>query len=294
MKKGKPIVLEPTLLKNMERKKPVIDTVHFTDKGPLPSFIDLNSGEFCNRKCPFCPRSDPSTYPNQKLFLNKKLAIAIESQLREINFQGILNICGTGEPLAHPNIFEVTEILSKSVHVEVVTNGDYLNKKNIGLLYAAGLKQLVISAYDGPHQIPKFDKLMKDCLVSKDLYNIRKRWFSEEEGYGIKKTNRGGLLDEEFEKEDVNNHCAYPHYSLTIDFNGDVLLCVQDWTRKVKFGNVYAETIEEIWFSKRMNEYRKNLIKGRDKAGTPCTNCNADGMVVGRNHYEAWRNIYAS
>lgn len=284
-------MLEPTLLKNLDRKRPTIDLVQETEKGPLPSFIDLNSGEFCNRKCSFCPRSDSISYPNQKLFMNPKLALVLEEQLRMINFQGILNICGTGEPLAHPNIFEIIKILSKSIHVEVVTNGDYLNTKNVELIFKSGLKQLVISAYDGPQQIEKFDNLMGKCSIKKDLYNIRKRWFSEEEGYGIKKTNRGGLINDEFNPEEINCHCAYPHYSLTVDFNGDILLCVHDWMRKVKFGNLYAETIEEIWFGKRMMEFRKNLIKGRKYAGSPCVNCNADGMVLGKKHFEAWQNI---
>ena len=289
MEAGKPKTMEPTLKKNLERKNPIVDNVIFSSKGPLPSFIDLNSGEFCNRKCTFCPRSDPSSYPNQKIYMSKKLAFVLEEQLRDMNYQGILNICGTGEPLAHPDIFEIVNILSKSVHVEIVTNGDYLNKENIELLYGAGLKQLVISAYDGPHQIPKFEKLMSDSSINRELFNIRKRWFSEEEGYGIQKTNRGGVLKYEYDDRDINNHCAYPHYSLTIDFNGDILLCVQDWTKQIRFGNIYAETVEEIWFSKRMLQYRKDLIKGRKKAGAPCTNCNADGMVIGRNHYEAWK-----
>ena len=42
--------MEKTLLANLERKRPLIDSVCLTDKGPIPSFIDLNTGEYCNRK----------------------------------------------------------------------------------------------------------------------------------------------------------------------------------------------------------------------------------------------------
>ena len=59
--------MEETLVKNLERKRPLIDQVKLTNKGPLLSFIDLNTGEFCNRKCVFCPRVNPDNYPNQKL-----------------------------------------------------------------------------------------------------------------------------------------------------------------------------------------------------------------------------------
>ena len=157
-------------------------------------------------------------------------------------------------------------------------------------LFRSGLSQLVISAYDGPHQLKKFSDLMALANIKASLFNIRRRWFSKEEGYGIKITNRAGVINTEKEDSLKIRSCAYPHYSLTIDWNGDILLCVQDWHKKLKFGNLFAESIENIWFSKRMNEYRKNLIKGRSCAGFPCTNCDADGMVFGKNHLEVWNN----
>tara|TARA_B100000700_G_scaffold329329_1_gene450592 strand:+ start:12555 stop:13412 length:858 start_codon:yes stop_codon:yes gene_type:complete len=284
--------MEKTLLDNLHRKRPLIDTVHLTKKGPIPSFIDLNTGEYCNRKCIFCPRHDSSVYPNQHLYMKIDLAEKMAKDLKSIAFKGILNICGYGEPLAHPEICQIVNTLSKAAHVEIVTNGDLLKIDLIQDLYRAGLSQLVISAYDGPHQIKKFSNLLAQAEINSSLFNIRKRWFSKEEGYGIKITNRAGLINSENEDSFSMRSCAYPHYSLTIDWNGDVLLCVQDWYKKLKFGNLFAESIENIWFSKRMNQYRKNLTKGRECAGFPCENCDADGLVFGQGHLEAWNKCF--
>ena len=30
---------------------------------------------------------------------------------------------------------------------------------------------------------------------------------------------------------------------MTIDWNGDVLVCMQDWNKKIKFGNIQANTL---------------------------------------------------
>ena len=62
--------MEKTLLENLQRKRPLIDSIDLTENGPKPSFIDLNTGEYCNRKCVFCPRYDSNIYPNQKLFMS--------------------------------------------------------------------------------------------------------------------------------------------------------------------------------------------------------------------------------
>ncbi len=280
--------MEKTLLDNLDRKRPLIDNITLSEDGPIPSFIDLNTGEYCNRKCTFCPRYDPSIYPNQHLYMSVSLSEKIADDLIQIGFNGIINICGYGEPLAHPNLSEIVHHLSKASHVEIVTNGDLLKIDLVTKLYESGLSQLVISAYDGPHQIPKFSKLMKEAKVTTKLYSIRNRWFSEEEGYGIKLTNRAGILSHDKAMNEPQRTCAYPHYSLTIDWNGDVLLCVQDWYKKLKFGNIFSDSIKNIWFGKKMNLYRKKLSQGRSCAGFPCVNCDADGLIFGKFHQQAW------
>ena len=74
---------------------------------------------------------------------------------------------------------------------------------------------------------------------------------------------------------------------MTIDWNGDVLVCMQDWNKKIKFGNIQANSLLEIWQNKIYSKYRMSLIKGRRKL-SPCNKCNADGTLHGGNHANAW------
>ena len=77
---------------------------------------------------------------------------------------------------------------------------------------------------------------------------------------------------------------------MLIDWNGDIFLCPQDWQRRQTMGNIMQTSLFEIWNGPILSKYRRQLIKGQRNL-SPCNKCNADGMVYGEKHYEAWKNI---
>ena len=56
-------------------------------------------------------------------------------------------------------------------------------------------------------------------------------------------------------------------------------------------GNMMLENIFDIWTGKIMTNYRKNLLKGK-RCNSPCSECNAEGTVLGKNHAQEWQRIY--
>tara|TARA_R100000152_G_C6770667_1_gene196925 strand:- start:480 stop:1388 length:909 start_codon:yes stop_codon:yes gene_type:complete len=287
---------------NIERKKPSINNVVMHGNIPLFSFIELNINEICNRVCPFCPRSNPEEYPNQNIHMSVELAKNIAEQLVAINFTGIVNISGTGEPLLTKHVVDIVKQFGdRGIHIEIVTNGDMLvSKKGSKLikdLYSAGLCQFVVSMYDGPEQIDEFNTLFASCDIDKGLYSLRDRWYDESEDYGLLYTNRAGnigfehLSDIARQKlmESGKSACFYTHYSMMIDWNGDALLCCQDmYNRTVKFGNVKDKSLVDIWTDAKLMEFR-NKLKNGERSLSPCSNCNANGQVFGVNHADAWK-----
>jgi len=286
---------------NMNRKQPSIDEVVYYGNIPLFSFIELNINEICNRKCVFCPRVDPKIYPNQNIHMDMEIVISIAEQLQELNFSGIVNISGTGEPLLTRYIVDiVSEFGKRGIHVEIVTNGDMLRSKRgsklIKNLYTAGLKQFVVSMYDGPEQIELFNTLFADCGVNKSLFSLRDRWYDESEDYGLLYTNRAGNIGFEH-LSDISKKklmksgksaCFYTHYSMMVDWNGDALLCCQDmYNRTVKFGNIKNKKLIDIWKDAKLMEFR-NKLKNGNRSPSPCNNCNANGRVFGSNHADSW------
>ena len=78
---------------------------------------------------------------------------------------------------------------------------------------------------------------------------------------------------------------------MMIDWDGSVFLCTQDWNRKLKSGNLNENSIMEIWNSKVLERFRKNLIDGKRIEG-PCLKCNANGTLHGKKHSLAWLKYY--
>lgn len=273
---------------NIKRKTPKINDVKLLNEFPLFSFVELNVNELCNRTCIFCPRHDPKVYPNQNLHMSLDLADEIANQLSDVNFDGIVNISGTGEATLTKHLSDIVEKFgNKKIHIEIVTNGDKLNPKSIESLFNAGLQQMVVSMYDGPEQIKYFENLFKESNVGNNYYTLRDRWYEEEEDYGLLYTNRAGSMGGKL----LSPHerpCYYTHYASYIDWNGDVLLCCQDMYNRTKiFGNVLEKKLVDIWLDKKLNDFRKKLVDGK-RTMSPCDNCTANGMVFGEKHAKLW------
>ena len=278
---------------NIKRRTVIVDDKLVFRKGvPIPSWIELSLIDVCNRKCSFCPKADdtvaPDTYQKMTMLLIDKLV----KELKEIKYQGSVVLCGYGEPMLHKDVYEISRKLSEVSFVEVVTNGDTLTKKKIKELYNANVNKVLVSLYDGPEQVEKFKKMSDEAQVPNDFVILRHRWHDENQDFGLKLTNRAGTI-KVGKQYDVDNFsfCYYPSYSLLIDWNGDIFLCPQDWQRRRAMGNMMLENIFDIWVGKIMTNYRKNLLKGK-RCASPCSECNAEGTVLGKNHAEEWKKIY--
>ena len=278
---------------NIKRRTVIVDDkLVFHKNVPIPSWIELSLIDVCNRKCSFCPKADdavaPDTYQKMTMLLIDKLV----KELKEIKYQGSVVLCGYGEPMLHKDVYEISRKLSEVSFVEVVTNGDTLTKKKIKELYNANVNKVLVSLYDGPEQVEKFKKMSDEAQVPNDFVILRHRWHDENQDFGLKLTNRAGTI-KVGKQYDVDNFsfCYYPSYSLLIDWNGDIFLCPQDWQRRRAMGNMMLENIFDIWVGKIMTNYRKNLLKGK-RCASPCSECNAEGTVLGKNHAEEWKKIY--
>jgi radical SAM protein with 4Fe4S-binding SPASM domain len=273
---------------NIRRKGSFVDAVHHHNGVPLFSWIDINPTELCNRTCVFCPRHDPSYYPNQNIHIPLVLIEKIAQELKELEYQGGVIFCGHGEPLLHPNIVDLVGAFGPKIQTEMVTNGDPVNVSLLKELFGAGLGYLLISLYDGEEQVSEMTEMLELAGVSRDRYLLRRRWYTEENDYGLKLTNRAGTVDAGKQKSvDEHRPCFYTHYSMQVDWNGDVLVCVQDWNKRVRFGNLNYDSLVNVWTSKQMDRFRRLLGEGKRRM-EPCRNCNVTGTLHGKNHFKEW------
>lgn len=285
-----PLDPKETIERNINRKKPILDREpQFYDGVPLPSWIELSLIDVCNRDCSFCPKSDENISPNTYMKMEQALIEKLILDLKKINFEGSFTMCGYGEPLLHPNILDITNSLGKFWGIEIVTNGDPLTKKKLKELYNSKVSKLVVSMYDGPEQIVKFNKMLEEANVPKDFLVLRDRWHKGEE-FSDYITNRAGTVKSgnQIELKDLSDKkCFYPAYHVQIDWNGDMFICPHDWQRRNPMGNVMQTDFFQVWNGNIHNKYRKMLFNGKREM-LPCSSCNCNGTVHGSKHSSAW------
>jgi hypothetical protein len=281
-----------TIKKNLKRRLPLVnENIKFFKNVPLPSWIEMSLIDACNRKCTFCPKSNEDLAPDTYMKMSRFLIDKICRELKEIGYNGSICLCGYGEPLIHKDINYIVQELAKVASVEIVTNGDPLSSKMISQLYESKANRLVISMYDGEHQIKKFKKMSKEAKVPGDFLILRDRWYSEAQNFGVKLTNRAGTINVGNQVKSFHTFCYYPSYQFLIDWNGDVYLCPQDWQRRKAMGNEMQEHIFDIWTGKILTKYRQELLMGKRNL-KPCKDCNADGTLLGREHAGIWKKKY--
>ena len=254
---------------------------------PLPTEIEISESGTCNRKCSFCPRSDPN-FVDRKIFISKKLYSKLCNELQELSYKGTIRFSGFVEPLLDKNIFNLiqnTRSMLNSVNIELVTNGDVLNKKRLTKLFNSGLNKILISAYDSKEDAEMFQKICEDIGLEKNQFIVRHRYLGPEDDFGITLSNRAGQMENaEFKIESLSKSlskpCFIPSYTFFLDYQGDVLICPHDWGKKITLGNLNNSKLTDIWFSKRAISIRKMLNKSQ-RNFTPCNLCDVDGTLMG-------------
>lgn len=254
------------------------------------SVIEMCITELCTRKCGFCPRADSKVYKNQKLFMSMDTLCEIGKECKENNFEGDFHFSGFGESLTNPQFFNLIKKLREYLpnnHIALTSNGDLLNHEVCENIYDSGVNHIIISCYDGPESYDKFDQMLFKLNKS---YDIRKLWIApdktmEDLARENKFNNRSGAVStinfDENKELYKNNPCYLPFYKLVLDYNGDALLCCNDWFRNHKgFGNIHTNSLKEIWMSNEFVKVRNNLKQGI-RSGPACSNCSIQGDLIG-------------
>ena len=185
----------------VNKSKTVENRIQFFDfngtKLPLPTEIEISESGTCNRKCSFCPRSDPN-FVDKKEFISNKLHFKLCNELKKLNYLGTIRYSGFVEPMLDKNIFNLIKMSRENMpdcNIEMVTNGDVLNLDRLKKLFDSGLNKVLISAYDGKLEAEKLEELCLEANLSTNQYIVRHRYLSEDQDFGITLSNRSGTME---------------------------------------------------------------------------------------------------
>jgi len=261
---------------------------------PLFSSIDMETTNFCNRKCVFCPkykdeRKDIELMPIETL-------ISIVEQLKELKFKGRISFTNYGEPMSDKRLPEIAKLFRENFiknNIDIHTNGDYIKSpEDIIKLLDSGISGIQINIYS-ENRREFVNKVIEDTKniygterffeknnniydhngEMKILYTIDRTNFDILKGHN-KLVNRAGNIPWLKGFVYKNTMCANPFRKFTIRSNGEVSLCCEDYWNKISLGNVNNTKLIDIWESEKLKDIREKLIVGRrDLIPELCAKC---------------------
>lgn len=274
---------------------------------PFPRQIQLQTQNLCNMACSCCP------YPKMKKSIKKESisSTKLKQLLKEIgsnDFCKEIVLDLQNEPLIDKNLKETIRLAKKysknRLKVGITTNGSLLTDNVFFQLIEAGLDTMVVSfnafsaeTYNKIENEKVFKKIKEFCdhhqksSVSEKItlsFGVNKYNMNEVDDF-IDYCNQGhfsyrvfllhdrlGVLSKNdfISKVSKENFCELPLASMAILVNGDVILCCQDWSKTLVLGNVFEQSVSDVWNSGIYSKIRENAFFNNRLPSQPCSSCN--------------------
>lgn len=248
---------------------------YYATHGHFPVFqqVLVETRTDCNNNCPFCPHA----FNKKSLgIMTWECYITIIDQLVSIGYNGRVALMLSNEPLLEDRLEDMIKYAkskSQRLFIDITTNGRLLTVELLDKLFSIGLDNININDYRGDRD-KNPEKWSSNIELVHDAYGNNPKVYFKKRSFDEKLPNYAGNIPQEFEKEDFG-FCNYPFRKLTIAYNGDILLCCDDFMYDTCFGNVMKDSLIDSWNAKLYNDYRLALLNNR-RIGL-CSACN-DGQ----------------
>ncbi len=270
-----------------------------------PSILQIENTNICNAKCIMCPHMIMKR--KQKTMNQEDFEKIIDNVLKSYDIKR-LTLNGFGEPFVDKKIIDKIKYVNRKypqIKVDIYSNASLLDKETADELLKTNLDRITFSINGTRNNYEKIMNLEYDNTMKKVMYflieNRRRRRIL---------TNLSLMILDD-NKEDVNNFikkwskisdsvrvyppndwaggvkniinttpfkinrrwpCFFLFSNITIDVEGNVIMCCRDYESTVVFGNLLKQSIKEI----RNSEKFKRLLKmqlNRDYNTAVCKDC---------------------
>ena len=125
---------------------------------------------------------------------------------------------------------------------------------------------VLVELEENKNEIKSFYEEWKNKVDSINIINMR-NWANEIDKKGTKESFH-------FNYKIKRKPCALIWQKMVIDWNGDAVLCCDDWNHSTVLGNLKKQTIEEIWKGEKLKKIRERHVKGEFSKIPLCSKCN--------------------
>lgn len=237
---------------------------------PLFSQVLIETRTDCNNRCAFCAQS---FYNRPFELMEWDVYKRIIDSLQKIKFAGRIALFTSNEPLLESRLIQMIQYAkrkSQMFFLDITTNGKLLSMQIIKDLFSAGLDNININDY-------RSDREINPDKISENLKEIVEKFRSNPKvSYNARSSNEvlpnyGGIIPQDYNAHDFG-FCNFPFRKLVFSFNGDVILCCNDFKQETNLGNIFTDSILSIWNSNNFNAIRLSLLN--EKRIGLCDKCN--------------------
>jgi radical SAM protein with 4Fe4S-binding SPASM domain len=273
-----------------------------------PVFLQIENTNICNANCIMCPHT--SMKREKKIMSRKDFEKIVDNVLEKYPKIKTLIITGFGEPFVDKEIIEKINFVNKkypNLQIDIYTNANLLDKKIIQDLFNTKLHKINFSV-NGTRETYKkmmgldYEKTLKNILEflelkkksgkkfplvnislmimkenEKDVGEFQNFWLDKADSVMIyPPSNWTGKQKINFATSNPFKQKRWPCGALwqfiTVDVDGNLIMCCRDYESVVKFGNLLEKNIEDIFDGKKFNELRKKQLE-KNFDTLICKNC---------------------
>jgi len=261
-----------------------------------PSFLQIENTNVCNATCIMCPHTTMKR--KKKIMSQKDFEKIIENVMKNYISIKTLIITGFGEPFTDKDIIEKIKFVNKNypnLKIDIYTNANLLDENSIKELLKTNLHKINFSINGTKNNYKKmmglnYEKTEKNVSkFLKEKNKSNKKFPLINISLMILKENENDIKEfQNFWIDKVDSVMVYPPSNwagkqkinfatstsfkrkrwacpalwqfITVDVEGNVLMCCRDYESVVKFGNLLKEDSKEIFEGKKINELRKKQL----------------------------------
>lgn len=273
-----------------------------------PTLVQIENTNLCNAKCIMCPHI--SMKRKKKVMEQNDFEKIIKNVMRDYPSIKRITITGFGEPLLDKEIIDKIKFINNNfpkIEIDIYTNSSMLDKQLSDKLLKTKLHKINFSINGTERTYKKMMGLDYNKTVKNVLYFLKKRKESykkrplvnislmivKENERDVKKFQEFWLtkadsvmvyIPSNWAGERKINYvspipfkkkrwaCAVLWKCITIDAEGEVIMCCRDYESKIKFGNLLKQNAKEVFEGEKMNEIRKKQLK-EDFSMPICNKC---------------------
>lgn len=278
-------------------------------KRPYTIKIEFTRG--CNFSCKFCPIDVLKMYSKYKMFMPYTTCRIIAQQIKSVNPDGRIELTMRGEPTLNPDMLANLNTLRETlpnIQISMFTNGAvfFKNPNMIVNIIDSGVNILNIDCYNNTYD--RFYAIANEIVKNENDIELKDfRTFSaykrhrngnklrvinlvpdiQEGEVDVRQIhNNAGNVNPEYLKNlpgyvkhklPMERRCARPFHELVVTYDGEVLICCQDWQAQNVLGNIFDNTLEELWWGKEHWKILRSLYKKDRGSMIPCNVCDYCG-----------------